>query len=417
MIKKISFINIDYGSLTITKLLKSFYLSTIFFFNNNYNLEKKLEKIIKKKFKGDFFFLKNARSSLGFFLKSQGINREDEVIISSFTCLAVPYGVLSCGAKPVYLDINPLTLNFDLSELKKKINKKVKAVVVQHTLGKPSNILEIKKFLNKNKIILIEDCALSIGSKLGNKNLGNYGDASIFSMEVSKTISCGWGGILIVNTKKLSDKVIQKYLVLKREKNYVSFLKNFQIFISVLLLSKNLFFFGKYFYRFFYKYKIFKPSTLPQEKNAIYANNFLERLGRFQIILAIIQWKNIDKIIHKCTENYNKINICLNNLKIKTLPIRSVNQHFVSNRICFLVKHRKKFTDYFEKNGVAVGKWFDGPLSPNPNSTLFNYNKNEFKLAGKISKKIVNLPCNDSLTVSDCEYIVTLLNKYFEYKK
>ena len=417
MIKKISFINIDYGSLTITKLLKSFYFCFVFFLNNNNSLEKKLKKIIKKKFKGNIFFFKNARSSLGFFLKSQGINKEDEVIVSSFTCLAVPYGVLSCGAKPVYLDINPLTLNFELKDLKKKINKKVRAVVVQHTLGKPSNILEIKKFLDKKKIILIEDCALSIGTKLDNKNLGNYGDASFFSMEVSKTISSGWGGILIVNNKKLSYKVNKKYLILNREKNYVSFFKNFKIFIIVILFSKNIYFFGKYFYSFFFKFSIFKPSSLPQEKNATFRDDMFERLGRFQIILAIIQWRNFDKIIFKCVENYNKIFYCLKYLNINILPVRSPNEYLVSNRISFLVNNRKKFINYFQKSNVAVGKWFDGPLSPNPNSTLFNYNKNEFKLAGKISKKIVNLTCNNSLSDSDCDYIVFLLNKYFKQKK
>ena len=412
-----SFLNIEYGSISFLKIFHSFLLSIYYFFFNNSKLESKLSSLIKVKYKSNIFFLKNARSSLGFFLKSIGIKKNDQVILNSFTCLAVPFGVLSSGAKPVYLDINESSLNFNLKSLKKKINKNVKAVVVQHTLGKSADIINIKKFLKKKNIILIEDCSLAIGSKLKNKNLGSYGDASIFSMELSKTISSGWGGNLLVNKRSLEKKVRKNYLLLNRDNNISSFLKHIQIFLSILCLSRYLYFFGKYFYAFFYKFSIFKPSSLPEEKNAIFRDDIFERLGRFQIILAITQWKNFDKIIFKCVENYNKIFNCLKYLNINILPVRSPNEYLVSNRISFLVNNRKKFINYFQKNNVAVGKWFDGPLSPNPNSTLFNYNKNEFKLAGKISKKIVNLPCNNSLSDSDCEYIVFLLNKYFLYKK
>ena len=149
MRKSLSFLNIEYGSISFSQILKSFFLSFIFFFSNSNKLEDKLRKIVKKKFKNNIYFLKNARSSLGFFLKSQGIKKNDQVILSSFTCLAVPYGILSCGAKPVYLDIDKTTLNFNLKNLKKKINSNVKAVVVQHTLGKSADIQNIKKYLKK----------------------------------------------------------------------------------------------------------------------------------------------------------------------------------------------------------------------------------------------------------------------------
>lgn len=417
MKKTLLFLNIEYGSISISNVLKSFFLSLIFFFLNSNNLENKLRQIVKKKLKNNIYFLKNARSSLGFFLKSQGIKKNDEVILSSFTCLAVPYGILSCGAKPVYLDIDKGSLNFNLKDLKKKINRNVKAVVVQHTLGKPADILNIKNYLKKKNILLIEDCALSIGSRYKNKILGTFGDASIFSMELSKTISSGWGGILLVNNKFLLEKVKKEYSLIKREDSFKSFLKHFQIFLSVIFYNKHLYFFGKYFYSIFYKFKLFKPSSSPDEPKAKFNYNFFEKLGRFQIIFAIIQWNIFDQIILKCLNNYKKLNTCINNLDIRTLPKTNQNEILVSNRICFLVNNRKEFDNFFRTNGIAVGKWFDGPLSPNPKSKLFNYDKNEFKFAIDISKKIVNLPCNNSLSDSDCQRIIILLNKYFSKKK
>ena len=413
MFKSLSFLNIEYGSISFIRIFHSFLLSLSYFFLDNNKIESKLIKIVKNRYKKNVFFLKNARSSLGFFLKTLGINKNDQVILSSFSCLAVPYGVLSCGAKPIYLDIDPYTLNFNLENLKKKINKNVKAVVVQHTLGKPADIISIKKYLRKKNIILIEDCALAIGSKLKDKNLGCYGDASIFSMELSKTISSGWGGILIVNKKKLSKKIEKKYLLLNRETNVKSFLKHFQIFISIICYNKYLYFLGKYFYSLLYKLKIFKPSSLPEEKKGIFKDNFFEKLGRFQIIFAIVQWRSFDKIISKCIKNYNIIFNSLENLNIKVLPVAASNEFLVSNRISFLVKDRKKFIEYFQNNGVSIGKWFDGPLSPNPKSKLFNYNKKNFDSSVKISKKIVNLPCNSAISSFDCQRISILLNKYF----
>ena len=413
MFKSLSFLNIEYGSISFIRIFHSFLLSLSYFFLDNNKIEGKLVKIVKIKYKKDVFFLKNARSSLGFFLKSLGINKNDQVILSSFSCLAVPYGVLSCGAKPIYLDIDPYTLNFNLENLKKKINKNVKAVVVQHTLGKPADIISIKKYLQKKNIILIEDCALAIGSKLKDKNLGCYGDASIFSMELSKTISSGWGGVLLINKKKLCKKIEKKYLLLNRETNVKSFLKHLQIFISIVCYNKHLYFLGKYFYSLFYKLKIFKPSSLPEEKKGIFKDNFFEKLGRFQMIFAIVQWNNFDKIISKCIKNYNIIFNSLKKLNIKVLPVATSNEFLVSNRISFLVKDRKKFIDYFQKNGVSIGKWFDGPLSPSPKSKLFNYNKKNFESSVKISKKIVNLPCNSGISSFDCQRITLLLNKYF----
>ena len=232
-------------------------------------------------------------------------------------------------------------------------------------------------------------------------------------MELSKTISSGWGGILLVNNKFLVEKVKKEYSLIKRENSFKSFLKHVQIFLSVICYNKSFYFFGKFFYSLFYKIKLFKPSSSPDEVKAKFNYNFIEKLGRFQIIFAIIQWNIFDQIILKCLNNYKKLNKCIKNLNIKTLPKANQNEILVSNRICFLVNNRKEFENFFYINGVAVGKWFDGPLSPYPRSKLFNYNKKEFKFAIDISKKIVNLPCNSSLSDFDCQRIIILLNKYF----
>ena len=75
---KFSFLNIEYGSINLINILKSFVVFFKYIFFSNEYVENKLKINFQKKYKGDIFFLKNARSSLGFFLKSQGIGKDDE---------------------------------------------------------------------------------------------------------------------------------------------------------------------------------------------------------------------------------------------------------------------------------------------------------------------------------------------------
>src|SRR5581483_6767724 len=96
-------------------------------------------------------------------LSALNLHEGDEVIIQAFTCVAVPNSVLWTGAKAIYADIDE-TGNLDPKDLEKKITKKTKAVIIQHTFGIAANMDAIQKVLKGKKIILIEDCAHALGA-------------------------------------------------------------------------------------------------------------------------------------------------------------------------------------------------------------------------------------------------------------
>src|SRR3989338_1760951 len=125
-----------------------------------------LETWFRKYFYTEKVFLFNSgRSALFSVLKGMNLGKGDEVIVQGFTCTAVPDPILWCGAKPIFVDIDA-SLNIDNEKLEKSITKKTKAIIVQHTFGIPADIKKIKEITQKYNIILIEDCAHSLGAKI-----------------------------------------------------------------------------------------------------------------------------------------------------------------------------------------------------------------------------------------------------------
>ena len=116
-------------------------------------------------------------------LKALGINQDDEVILTGFTCSVMANAVLRLGAKVKYCDVDRDTLGMSPQALIDTISDKTKVVVAQHSFGIPCKIDEICSICKEKGVYLVEDCALSYMSKYKGKYVGDYGDAAIFSTE------------------------------------------------------------------------------------------------------------------------------------------------------------------------------------------------------------------------------------------
>ncbi len=135
-------------------------------------------------------------------LLSLNVKENHEVIIPTFVCQALMNAVNYTRAKPVFADIGD-NFNISAETIRKKINRKTKAIVVPHMFGVPAELDEIKEL----GIPIIEDCAHSLGGNYKGKKLGSIGDISIFSFYATKMISTGQGGMVLTSNKKLADKV------------------------------------------------------------------------------------------------------------------------------------------------------------------------------------------------------------------
>ncbi len=139
-------------------------------------------------------------------LASLGVGEGDEVIVPNLTFAAVINSVLHTKAKPVVVDVDKYKWTISCSEIEKNISKKTKAIIPVHIFGNPCQMEEISKIAKKHKIFVIEDCAEAIGSKFKNKNIGTFGDCSIFSFFGNKTITTGEGGMILFKNKKNYDR-------------------------------------------------------------------------------------------------------------------------------------------------------------------------------------------------------------------
>jgi len=114
-----------------------------------------LKRKIRKLFPGRrVYLLSSGRGALWAILRSLSLEEDDEVIVQAFTCCAVINPVLSCGARPVYVDIDE-NYNLDLNDFTRKITNKTKAVIIQHTFGIPAAVDKIIEIAKKNKIYVI----------------------------------------------------------------------------------------------------------------------------------------------------------------------------------------------------------------------------------------------------------------------
>jgi dTDP-4-amino-4,6-dideoxygalactose transaminase len=125
-----------------------------------------------------------------------GLKPSDEVLVPVFTCTATNIPLLYIGAKIVFVDIDPMTMNISIDDLVKKITKNTKAIVCVDYGGVPCDYDSLNEICKKYAIPLIADAAHSLGSKYGGIYSGDLADFSIFSFQAIKTLTTGDGGML-----------------------------------------------------------------------------------------------------------------------------------------------------------------------------------------------------------------------------
>ena len=150
--------------------------------------------------------MNSGTSALHATMLAYNIKKNDEVLIPSFTFVSTANAALMVQAKPKFIDIETDTYGMDPDLLEKSISKKSKLIMPVHYSGLPCKIDQIRLIAKKNKQILVEDSAESIGAKINSKKIGSFGDTSIFSFAGNKVLTTGEGGAVITNSSKLCKK-------------------------------------------------------------------------------------------------------------------------------------------------------------------------------------------------------------------
>ena len=143
-------------------------------------------------------------TGLHLILAAMGIGEGDEVLIPAFTWVSTANVVLYCGAKPIFVDVDPLTYNIDPADIAQKLTSKTKAIIVVHLFGLCVDMDAVRAYI-PDDIKVIEDAACAAGASYKGVAAGGLGDAACFSFHPRKSITTGEGGMVTTNHDKLAE--------------------------------------------------------------------------------------------------------------------------------------------------------------------------------------------------------------------
>ncbi len=130
----------------------------------------------------------------------------DEVITSPVTDMGSIIAIVQCNCVPVFADVEPLTMLLDPDSIRAQITDRTRALMVVHSLGQPCNMDEIMRIVEEHDLYLIEDCAQSHDAKWDGRDVGTFGHFGCFSLQQSKQITTGDGGIVVSDDDDLADE-------------------------------------------------------------------------------------------------------------------------------------------------------------------------------------------------------------------
>ena len=146
-------------------------------------------------------------------LDAFGVKEGDEVIVPSLTFCADIQVITALGAKPVFCEVHPENLNMDVADVKRRITAKTKAIMPVHYCGQACDMDALIKIGKEHNIFIIEDAAHAFGSSYKGRKIGSFGDATCFSFDPIKNLTCGEGGAVVLSDDATAELIRTKRIL------------------------------------------------------------------------------------------------------------------------------------------------------------------------------------------------------------
>jgi dTDP-4-amino-4,6-dideoxygalactose transaminase len=293
---------------------------------------------------------------------ARGIGHGDEVVTVSHTAVATVAAIELAGARPAFVDIDPLTYNMDPKTLEKGITSKTRAIVPVHLYGHPAPMEEILEIARNYCLCVIEDCAQAHGATYRDKRVGSFGDMACFSFYPTKNLGAlGDGGAVVTNDPELAEKarLIREYGWAKR---YVSDIPGWNT-----------------------------------------------RLDEIQAAILRVKLKHLDfdnsrRI--KLAELYNK-GLFKTDVALPKLQKDSVS---VYHLYVIRVKERDSLSAYLRSKDIGTAVHYPVPVHLQP-----AYGRNAVSLpsAEIVAREVLSLPIYPELTGSQVQFVIDSIKEYF----
>jgi len=352
----------------------------------------------------------SGRSALMAILAAMELENGSEVLLQAFTCNAAVNPIRWAGLEPVFVDCDE-NYNLSAADLKKKITGKSKAVMVQHTFGLPAEIDAIQKVCAEHNLILIEDCAHSLGAEYHGRRIGTFGKAAFFSFGRDKIISCVYGGMAVTDDQNLAKKIA----AFQEKAGNPSDWWTFQQLLHPVLMDKIILpsysILGKHLLVLFQWFHILSKAIHWKEKRGLAPDYFPKRLPDKLAVLALNQFKKLEKF----NEHRRKIaELYYNKLKGGdcVLPARpsgrkAVYLRFAIRRDCAVKMIKKAW-----RKNLLLGDWYRTPVDPfDTLPETVGYKKGSCPNAEAFAGKIINLPTHINIGENEARKILTFIKQ------
>lgn len=304
----------------------------------------------------------------------------DEVILASFNFPSAANCIVLRGATPVFVDLDPKTMNISPEEIEKNISSKTKAIIVMHYAGIACDMDKIMEISKKYKLPVIEDAAQALGSKFYDKNLGSMGDMACISFHSTKNFIAGEAGCLIINRK---DKEWLKKAEIIRQKG-----TNRQDLINGKV-SK---------YEWVDQGSSYCPSEILMAVLCSQLENF-DRINSKRKKLASIYLERLSKKKYK---NYFR-------------PMILPEYANSNNHIFYIITKNKIIRDelqtFLKKHNIGSAFHFI-PLHNSIMGKKYGFESNELKYTDNLSQRLLRLPLYNAISEKEINYVCDYIDNF-----
>ncbi len=302
-------------------------------------------------------------------LMALGVGHHDEVITTSFTFVATAGSIARLGARPVFVDIDPVSYNIDPVKLAAAITPRTKAIMPVHLFGMASEMDEIMKIANGLAIPVVEDAAQAIGATYKGRSVGTIGQFGCFSFFPSKNLGgAGDGGLITSNDAAMADK------------------------LRVLRTHGS---------RSKYQYELIGMNS---------------RLDALQAAILRVKLRHLDawaKGRQKNAERYSELFKGHGLEEFIRLPTVSPNCNHVYNQYVIRVPRRDELKAHLLTSGIPTEVYYPSPLHLQPAFAYLGYKNGDLPVSESASEEVLAIPIFPEMTTAQQDLVVESIASFY----
>ena len=324
--------------------------------------------------------LNSGTSSLHATLLAFGLGNGDEILVPSFSFVSTANSVLFVNATPSFVDIEEKTFGLNPELIKEKISSSTKAIIPMDYGGMSCQISEIKKHAENNDLLLIEDCAESLGSSINGKKVGSISDAAIFSFCGNKVLTTGEGGAVVTNQKNIYDKI--KLIRSHGRLDQTNYFEN--------------------------------PSS-----SQYLTLGYNWRMSSITAALGLTQLNKLEKIIKMRKNNANYLSSKLSKFSQIKVPTPPNGYDHIYQMFTIRLPDRNirnSLHDFLTSRRIFSKVYFTPIHTTSFYQQKFSIDNNSLPITEKISNQVLTLPLYPNMTMEEKDLLVQTISEFFEEK-